>query len=216
MNYRERSDRELDELPDEALIEQLVAAREAGGMKQASTAMAIFAYRRFGELTYRARLKLASQEDAEDIAQEAMLGALSASFDGRSVGQAVKLMHTIVDRRVADLYRKRDGKETQQLPEERTGDDGPGRDVAISPDDSGVVFAQDTIERVYAKLSKDSHRMVVDLKVFQKYTAKETATMVNEAHPDLDKPMSPNNADKIASRFSEAFRAELNAEAEES
>ena len=76
-------------------------------------------------------------------------------------------MHTIVDRRVADLYRSREGKQTQPLPEEleRGGQARAGRGGRAGRDRPGSV--QDVIDREYAKLDNESHRMVIDLKVFQ-------------------------------------------------
>ena len=53
------------------------------------------------------------------------------------------------------------------------------------------------------------HRVVVDLKCFDRYASKETADRVNREFLNLDTPMSAVNVDQIASRFRAALRKEL-------
>jgi hypothetical protein len=50
---------------------------------------------------------------------------------------------------------------------------------------------------------------VVELKVFDGYTAAETADMVNAEFPDLNPKMTDVNADQIASRFRKELRRKL-------
>ncbi|CAN5470293.1 hypothetical protein BH10ACT11_BH10ACT11_15930 [soil metagenome] len=208
MSYRAKTELELSDLGDEQLIAQLVAARENGENKQAQTAQAIFANRRIDELVWRAKMRLGDMQDAEDIAQEAMLGAIKANFKGESVGEAVRLMHTIVDRRLADFYRSREGKETQPLPEDLGDEDWHAPPAAIEQDETGAMHIQGLIDAECAKLS-ESHRAVIDLRVFQGYKSKEVAETVNQRFPDLETPMSDQNVDQIASRYRDAMRRAL-------
>ena len=53
------------------------------------------------------------------------------------------------------------------------------------------------------------HRDVVELNVFEDLDATDTANRVNEAHPDLDPPMSETNVHKIVSRFRKCLREKL-------
>ena len=209
MTFKERPDHELDRLPDEELIAYVVAAREAGRPDAARRGLAIFAWRRHPDLVRRAQLKVKSREDAEDLAMQAIEGVLRSAFEGTSPGEAVKLMHRILDRRIADFYRDRERKPPPgDLPEERPDEERKEPDAAVSKDDKDEVWVSDLIEREYEKLSPH-HRMVVDLAVFGGHSSEETADLVNQEFPNLDTPMTAQNVDQIKSRFRKVMRGEL-------
>ena len=110
MPFKERPEHELDQLPDEELIAYLVAAREAGRLDEARTALGIFAFGRYDDLVRRALAKVESRDDAEELAMQTIKGVLKSAFAGVSPGEAVNLMKTILARRIADFYDDRERK----------------------------------------------------------------------------------------------------------
>lgn len=200
-------DYDLAKRRDEELIAYVVAARDAGELDSARQALGIFAQRRWGDLVRRALLKMPTREDAEDVAAQAIAGALKAAFDGESIGEAVNLINRILSRRIADFHEAR--KRTEALPEDLDDDERKQPDAAIVEDDTAAVDLADVVTQVYDKLEEDHHRDVVDDYVFGGFDAKETAERVNTSYPDLDPPMSDQNVHQIASRFRKDLRDEL-------
>lgn len=207
--YRKRPESELARMSDEELIGYLVAARRADDLDEAKRALGIFCFRRFDDLKRRAWLKVGNDADAEELAMETLKGVLEAVFDGVSPGEAFNLMRTILARRIADFHRDRERKpQPGQLPEDQDDEERKAPDAAVSKDDKDAVWVTELIEREYEKLRSD-HKLVVDLRVFARHSSKETAEIVNERFPGLDTPMTATNVDKIASRFREVMRGEL-------
>lgn len=206
MDFERRLPHELDHLSDEELIAYAVAAREAGDVEAMADALAVIGNRRLGDGTRRARAKVPVQ-DAEELAAQAMGEAVLARFEGTSVGEFVKLMHTILSRRIADYYEKRERTvETTDLPDEHGDDDDlRRRDVAISPDESGVVDVQSVIDQALDELS-DQHRRVIELYVFEDLSADDTADQVNAEFPDSNPKMSVDNVQQIKARFKKRVR----------
>ena len=209
MPFRRLKDYELAPLSDEELIEYAVAAREDGDPDAMRDALAILVFRRFDDLVRRARMKVPA-EDAEDVASQAISDAVVAKFKGESVGEFMKLVGTILARRVADFHDKRSRTvDTSPLPEENEGDeDVHGSAAGVSPDETSGVDAQDIVDSQVAALSP-SHRRVVELYVLDGWAAEEAAAKVNEEFTDLDPPMSVDNVHKIASRFRKELRQAL-------
>lgn len=200
-------DYELDGLSDEQLIAYVVRARRAGAMDAARMGLGVFANRRHSDLVFRASMRLPTREDAEDVAMQVIAEIFKAAFDGHVVGEAVNFINRILQRRIADWYKKR--KETDELPEDQSDDDRKGPPAAVSGDETGLVDISDVVEKAYARLESDYHRQVVDDYVFDGYNARETCERVNAAFPDLDPPMSEQNVHQIASRFRKELRGDL-------
>jgi DNA-directed RNA polymerase specialized sigma24 family protein len=207
MAFREMKDYELDGLADEQLIAYVAQAYEAGASDAAKLGLGIFAYRRYDDLVRRALLKMPSRQDAEDVAMQTLRDVFRAAFEGKSVGEAVNLMKTILARRIADWHDSR--KFADPLPEEADDDEKRAPDAATADDDTAVVDVQDAVQQVMAGLQSDHHRQVVEDFVFNGYGAKETAERVNASFPDLDPPMSDQNVHQIASRFRKDLREAL-------
>jgi RNA polymerase sigma factor (sigma-70 family) len=205
MDFERRLPHELDHLNDEELIAYAVAAREAGEVDAMAAALAVIGNRRLSDLTRRARNKVPTQ-DAEELALQAMGEAVLARFEGTSVGEFVKLMHTVLSRRIADYYEKRERTvETTDLPDEHGDDDDLRRDVAISPSETGAVDVQSVIDQALDELS-EQHRRVIELYVFEDLSADDTADQVNAEFPDSNPKMSVDNVQQIKARFKKRVR----------
>lgn len=202
----------LEDLDDDGLVERIVSARISGKLHIANKALAILVYRRADDVLARVKLKVPAT-DAEDVAQEALLSALKASFAGESVGQFVNLLNTIVDRRIADFHRKREKvPDIQPLPEEHESDEGVWGDTPSESDDTGEVAIRMEVEALLGELS-EPHRRDVELNVFSGYPARETAENVNEEFGDqLKNPMTEDNVHQIVSRFRSELRNRLSGE----
>ncbi len=209
MPFERRLPGDLDRLDDEDLIAYAIDAREAGELDSMKNALAVIGHRRFGDLVRRARLKT-PDSDAEDVAGQALSDAVLAKFEGRSVGEFVSMMHTILARRIADYHGRVERRpDTTLLPEEHQGDDdGPRRDAGVSDPEIGKVDAQSVVDQVLGELS-DQHRRTVELYVFDDLSGKDAANQVNEEFPDSNPKMSVENVQKIASRFRQDLRGLL-------
>jgi DNA-directed RNA polymerase specialized sigma24 family protein len=209
MTFKPLPEHELLAKSDEDLIAYLVAARGAGRLDEARKALGYFVFRRRDDLIGKALTKMGNRDDAEDVVDQTIEDTIRSAFEGTSPGEAASLMWTILSRRIADFYKRLERKpEPGQLPEEMDDEERKAPDAATAKDDKGIVEAQDATDRVLADYSPH-HRLVVDLKCFDRYASKETADRVNREFPNLDTPMSAVNVDQIASRFRAALRKEL-------
>ncbi len=206
LSFREKDDHELDKLPDEELIAYVIAARHAENGRAAKLGLAIFAYRRYDDLVWRAKGKLPVGADTEDLAARVIEGVFKAAFRGEHFGEAVSLVNRIFANKVADFYRKHE--RTDQLPEDSEADDQWRPDAATVGDRTGEFEVQELARERYEALAPH-HKLVVDLFVLDGYDASETAEKVNNEFPELSTPMSDQNVHKIASRFRKDLRSDL-------
>ncbi len=211
MPFERRSQNELDRLDDGELIAYAVAARRAAEPDAMADALAVLAHRRLRDLIRRARLKLPA-EDAEDVAMQALGDAVLAKFEGTSVGEFVKLLHTVLSRRIADFHEKaRRSPDTTELPEEHRDDEDESRhrrDAAVSGSELGAVDLRDVLERALDEITPQ-HRRTVELYVLDDLSAEDAANQVNREFPDSNPKMSVDNVHKIASRFRKHLRGLL-------
>jgi RNA polymerase sigma factor (sigma-70 family) len=193
----------LDELPehrlqaldDEALVDYMRRAREAGRHDAMKPAIAVLVYGYFDTLRARALAKLPTLEDAEDVASEATASAIVSAFDGKSVGEFRSWLHTILTRRIADYYEARKRRpETTALPSENEGDENVWGDEPSVPFAGDGVHARDCIQQAYEEIEDPRHRQVIDLYLFGPHTAGETADIVGDG-------MTEANVHQISSRF---------------
>lgn len=205
-NFERRDDHELARLADEALLAYIAAAREAGAGREVERALAIMVNRYERDVRYRVWLKI-PEADRDDVVQICFMSAIFSSIEGRSVGEFRKWLNRIVNRRIADYHRK-PGLDTGPLAEEHSDDEEVWGDVPATQDETEAVEARELVERVLATRSAP-HVLVIDLFVFDSYSAKETAEMVNGRFEDLDPPMKVDNVSQIARRFREDLREAL-------
>ena len=193
-DFRELPEHRLNDLDDEALVDYLRAAREAGCHEAMKPAVAVLVYGYYETLRYRARLKL-PDEEVDDVVAETMASAVTSFFAGSSVGEFKSWLHTILSRRIADFHeaRKRSPK-TAPLPSEHEGEDEVwGREPAV-PFEGDAQHARDCIHRAYEELENDRHRRVIDIYLLGPHSAAEAAEIVGDG-------MSEANVHQIASRF---------------
>lgn len=192
-DFRELPDRELDRLSDDELIAYMRAAKAAGNDAAALAGLKHLVGGRWDDAFRRANRKLPFHA-AEDVASEAIASAIKSAFDGESVGQFVRWLQTIVDRRVADHLRSR--KPEDPLPEEHEGEEGSWGAAGETPDETGAVEVQMIVDQVLDELS-DVHRRAVELFVFERRPAAEAAEETG---------LSEANVHQIGSRFRKRLR----------
>lgn len=193
--FEELSERQLGDLSDEQLVDYLRRAREAGRHDAMKPAVAVLVYGYWDNLVNRARLKLRSDADAEDVAAEAIASAIVSAFDGKSVGEFRSWLHTILSRRIADWWEAKEQKlDKTRLPSEHQGDEEVwGREPAVGFE-GDALFAQGCIRQALEEIDDPRHRRVLDLYVFGPHPAAETAKLVGDG-------MTEANVHQIASRF---------------
>jgi len=206
LDFRRKTEHELDLLDDDALIAYIAAARAAGDHDAARAALGLLANRRLPDLIRRISMK-APASDVEDLAMETLASALRSTFDGEHTGEFVNWLNTICDRRVADFHRK-PRLEQEPLPEEHEEAEEIWGEGATSSDFSDAADVRAVIEQLLAELS-EAHRRVVELYVFEGYSAKQTADQVNMESPDLNPQMTEDNVHQIAKRFRDELRGRL-------
>jgi RNA polymerase sigma factor (sigma-70 family) len=195
LELRDLREHELQLLTDEDLLAYLQLARKAGRVDLLKRALAVLVFGYMDNVTNRVRLKV-PEEDVEDVAAVVLESAISSAFDGRSTGEFRAWLHRIVDRRVADYYRRREGKpKLMRLPTAHLGDEEAWGDEPAE-DFSEAVDASRAFRQTYEELS-DDHRNVVDLYVLGPCSAVEAAERIPG--------MTEANVHQIGSRFQKRF-----------
>jgi RNA polymerase sigma factor (sigma-70 family) len=204
-DFQELPEHRLAALGDEQLVDYLRGAREAGRHDAMKPAVAVLVYGYWDILVNRARLKLRTEADAEEVAAEAMASAIASAFDGRSVGEFRSWLHTILSRRIADWWEGREQRLVKTpLPSEHLGDEEVwGREPAVEFE-GDALFARECIRRTYDELENDRHRRAIDLYVFGPHPAAEAASLAGSG-------MTEANVHQIASRFQRRVRELLEA-----
>ena len=194
-SFQELPEPALQGLDDEALVDYLRRAREAGRHEAMKPAIAHLVYGYWNLLVGRALVKLPNSQDAEDVAAEAMASALVSAFDGKSVGEFRSWLHTILSRRIADWHeaRKRRPKPSPLPAENRDDDDAWGPEPSEEFQGDGL-HARDCIRQAYDEVEDPRHRQVLDLYVFGPQSASEAAEIVGDG-------MTEANVHQIASRY---------------
>lgn len=192
--FRELREHELTQLPDERLIAYIAGARAGGKTDALTTAVRILAHGYYAIVENRVRLKVPS-EHVTDVTHDAITSAMTAAFDGQSVGEFRSWLHTITQRRVADFHRSREGKpDTVPLP--GAGDEEPYGDELAVEFEGVAIDAQRAIDTAMDEMS-DVHAKAIDLNVFEDLPAGEVATQLGLTEP---------NVHQIKSRFKKRIR----------
>jgi RNA polymerase sigma factor (sigma-70 family) len=186
-------------LPDERLVEYLRDARAAGRHEAMRPAIAVLVHGYWDVLVYRARLKLRTESDAEEVAAEVVASAIASAFDGRSVGEFRSWLHTILSRRIADWWDAREQRlEKTALPSEHLGDEEVwGREPSVGFE-GDAMHARESVRHALEELPA-GHRKVVRLYVLGPHAAAEAASLAGAG-------MTEANVHQIASRFQKRVR----------
>ena len=200
MSFEPLPDDELNRLPDEDLIGYIRKARDEGELPHARRGLMFLVYGYERDVKRRLSIKVPSYA-VDDLAHDALVRAIAAAFDGSSVGEFRNWLHTIVDRTVADFYRRaeRRPKETI-LPSEHAGEDDVWGAEPWLESEAGAVELRIIVEEVLETFN-EKHRLVIELHVFGGLTAAEVC--------DTIEGMSEDNVAQIASRFRAKLRARL-------
>jgi RNA polymerase sigma factor (sigma-70 family) len=210
LGSEDRNDDRLASLNDDDLIEEIQLAREAGDQQQIRKCLGRLAWSRYDYVLARVQLKI-SETYAEDVAQEVMMSALKASFDGNYIGEFGSMLNTIIRRRIADFHSK-PRLETDPLVEENSDDENTWGEVPSSEDFSGARDSLSVIEAALEELS-ERHRMVVRL-TMDGYRAKEVADRVNSFYDD-ESAMTDANVHQIMKRFRDDLDDQLEGRSEQ-
>jgi RNA polymerase sigma factor (sigma-70 family) len=203
-DFRELPAHVLAGLTDEQLVEYLRAAREAGRHDAMRPAIGVLVHGYWDVLVNRARLKLRTEADAEEVAAEAVASAIASAFDGRSVGEFRSWLHTILSRRIADWWEAREQKlDKTLLPSEHPGDDEVWGREPSAEFEGDALHARDCVRQALDELSA-GHREVVRLYVLGPHEAAEAASLAGAG-------MTEANVHQIASRFQRRVRELLEA-----
>lgn len=198
--FVELPQRRLEALGDEELVDYLRRARAVGRHDAMKLAVGVLVYGYWDNLVNRARLKLSSGADAQDVAGEAVASAIVSAFDGKSVGEFRSWLHTILSRRIADFYEAKERKlDKTPLPSEHQGDEEVwGREPSVEFEGEAL-YARDCIRRAFNEIEDPRHRQVIKLYVFGAHSAAETADLVGDG-------MTEANVHQISSRFQRRAR----------
>jgi len=193
-------DDELHNLSDERLIDYIRQARDNGQLDAARRGLMFLVYGYERDVKRRVSLKLPAHL-VDDVAHDALVRAIAAAFDGSSSGEFRGWLHTIVDRTVADHYRRaaRQPKEAI-LPSEHTGEEGVWGEEPSVESDARAVELRIVVDEMLDTFS-DKHRQVIELHVFGGLQASEVCGRIDR--------MSEDNVAQIASRFRRRLRERL-------
>jgi RNA polymerase sigma factor (sigma-70 family) len=194
-DFQELPEHHLGSLSDDQLVDYMRRAREAADRDAMKLAVGILVHGYWDTLVKRAKLKLPSLADAQDVAGEAVASAIASAFDGKSVGEFRSWLHTILNRRIADYLEARKRKpQTTALSGGHEHDEGTwGAEPAVDFE-GDALSARDAVRRAYEELDDGRHRRVIDLYVLGPHAAAETARMVGTE-------MTEANVHQISSRF---------------
>jgi RNA polymerase sigma factor (sigma-70 family) len=199
--FRELPDHQLQTLSDEQLIDYTRSARAAGRHAAMKPAIAVLAFGYWDSLVGRARLKL-PEGDAEQVAGEALESAIASAFDGSSVGEFRSWLHTILSRRIADYWQRRERSvPTQRLVSEHGDTEEVWGEEPATGFEGDALFARDCLRTALEELPAP-HLRVVRLYLLGPHGAAEAARLAGDG-------MTEANVHQIASRFRRRVEALL-------
>jgi RNA polymerase sigma factor (sigma-70 family) len=191
--FQELPEHHLQTLSDEDLIAYLRAARAAGSHEAMKPAIGVLAFGYWDTLVNRARLKLPESE-VEQVAGEALESAIASAFDGRSVGEFRSWLHTILSRRIADYWQKRERTvKTEKLVSEHQEAEEVWGDEPSVGFEGEALHAQECVRNALDELP-EAHREVVRLYVFGPHSATAVVERVGDG-------MTEANVHQISSRY---------------
>lgn len=205
-----RSEGELSNLPDEALLAYVVEERDAGRPHCAKKAVAVLAFGYQDFIHYRVKAKV-TIADVEDVTAIVLESVVRSAFDGRSVGEFKNWLKVIAQRRVADYHGKREGRPPiEPLGSEHEGEDEVWGNEPATGDEAAAIAIRELAGRLLEQRNQ-IHQLVIRLYGpnelnYMGLGAAETAAQVEQAHATT---MSEANVHQIWRRFKKEFGDEL-------
>lgn len=183
---------ELTRLDDAELLVLIREARAAGDEETARRAADTLFAGYIPHLQKRALLRLQNtrfEGQIDDVIQETLAAALSFSLRGQTAQAFRAWLHTILERRIADLFR---GRGQDRLAADLSLDDvagpaGPRTDADLAD----LLHCRDALQEELGRLS-DRHRQLVSMILFRGFSTAEAARLTD---------LSLDNAYQILSRF---------------
>ncbi len=192
-DFAELPEYQLQHRSDDDLISYIRAAREAGRHDAMKPAIGVLAFGYWDNLINRARVKL-PESDVEQVAGEALESAIASAFDGQSVGEFRSWLNTILSRRIADHYQKRERTlPTEKLVTEHQGEDEVWGDEPSVAFEGDALYARQCVDDALEELP-EAHREVVRLYVFGPHSAASVVERVGGG-------MTEANVHQISSRY---------------
>ena len=216
MPIRRKTQEQLAALDDDGLMAYVVEARTEGDTEQYESALGVLVFRwertflnrasrKIGEYCRRSGY-LSTANEAEEIVLETFKDGFRGvdRFEGEAAGQFHKWVQTILDRRVADWFRSRNGEPKVDSYDGARNSDGEVVGMYEIVGD-GEIDVEMTVElRILwdDALAAESERdaTVVVLKA-RGYSAADVAVIIEEEGLDDGEGMSTDNVDTIYSRF---------------
>lgn len=199
MTFRERPDDELQRLDDDELVAYGRSAREAGDLAAARTALAFLIYGHEADVRRRLSMRLPLHA-VDEVTRDALVRAVGAAFNGRSVGQFRSWLNTITERAAVDYFRTAARRPKQAPLADESDDETIWAAIPSVESEAGAVELRLIVEQVLASFNR-THVEVIDLHVFERYTAREVC--------DRIEGMTEDNVAQIASRFRARLRESL-------
>ena len=205
--FKRLSQSGLAGLGNQALVDYIAAAREAGERSAEKEAVGILAYGFEPTVRGWVRMRMGSApQDVDDVVMEVLQSALRSSFEGKVVGEFGAFLKTITSRRVVDYFRER-GRQLAMSPlgSEHEGDDGVWGDEPFVEDDTTGMEVRELVDRLLAD-HNEQHQQVIrlygpEVAGCQDLPAEEVAARIDG--------ISVANVHKIWSRFKRDVEAEL-------
>ncbi|MGA1213238.1 MAG: RNA polymerase sigma factor [Solirubrobacterales bacterium] len=216
MPIRRKTQEQLAALDDDGLMAYVVEARSEGETEEYESALGVLVFRwertflnrasrKIGEYCRRSGY-LSTANEAEEIVLETFKDVFRGvdRFEGEAAGQFHKWVQTILDRRVADWFRSRNGEPKVDSYDGARNSDGEVVGMYEIVGD-GEIDVEMTVElRILwdDALAAESERdaTVVVLKA-RGYSAADVAVIIEEEGLDDGEGMSTDNVDTIYSRF---------------
>lgn len=208
-DYRRLTESELVLLGDDEFVVRIADAREAGDPEGAKAAAAHLAYGFEQLIKGRVSLKV-PLEDVDDVAQEALVSIVGASFGGKVLGEFRSFLLTVVDRRIADYHRER-GRRPGQIRLPAGGDDDAWGEEPAVEDAASLVEIRDAVGRVL-QTRNEHHKLMIKLYGPEVIDGSDLAAVevVEEVKRTLDgREVSVANVQQVWRRFKVDLAKEL-------
>lgn len=212
LRFRRRSEAELYEMDELALVEYVQNAKAAHQDDQARLAVHMLLFKHERRMRHRVAIRmpqhLAHHADiaAEWVLERVSRSALKLAFAGQSVGEWVNWWGTAIDRQCISFWRTAQGQSLereQSLASEHVGEDDAAPDTLGEPLDVERLLAQacysDIVQAVLAAIHNPMHVEVLRLAFWDDLESAEVARRCET---------TASNVDQIKSRFKKELKQE--------